>query len=1067
MKKNYLAQLFTFLLLLPLMGWGQQAGSLDRSFNYGMGADYQFNRGTGPNNSTNNLVNRSLIAQPNNKIIIAGNFTHYHGAPRNGIARLNADYGLDHSFNPGSGPNDAIETLALEPNGKIIIGGWFTSYNGVTRNRIARLNEDGSLDLTFIPVTFQYGFIKSIVLQPDGKIIIGGSFSFNGNARGITRLNPDGSLDSIFNQSTEASNVVYSMSLQPDGKIIIGGDFTTFYGAIRNRIARLNADGSLDTTFNPRTGANNKVEAIALQPNGKILIGGRFISYNGDTVNSIARLNTDGSLDTTFNSGSGANSGVYTIALQTDGKVIIGGGFTSINGNSRNRIARLNANGSIDTSFNIGTGVIGVGNYVGTITIQPNGKIFIGGDIELYNNIPTRLYAALNSNGSLVTNFNQGMGANGSVSAISLQQDGKIIIGGTFSRYYGSPRNYIARLNSDGSLDTTFNPGTGPRGGWVETVVLQPDGKIIIGGNFQSYNGININNIARLNTDGSLDSTFNPSTGASSDVNSIALQADGKIIIGGNFLSYNSIIRNRIARLNADGSLDATFNTGTGANERVYSIALQPDNKIIIGGNFTSINGYSKNKIARLNADGSVDTSFNIGTGVIGIGSYVGTIIIQPNSKIIIGGNFNSFNGIVRRQIARLNTNGSLDSTFNTGSILGYLDVPSVNAISLTPNGKLIIGGYFTSINGFSRKRIACLNNDGSLDPSFNPGSGFTNIIESYTTFVSSIIFQRNNKMIIAGNFNVFNNFSTPYIARIHLGSGGCTQPTPPTISGNSTICGGYTTTLTSSVANGNLWSTGDTSQSITVGRAGTYTVNAIAGGCTSAVSAPFVVLNNGPVATTINYDTNSINCLGSRIALTPAGNFEHYLWSNGERTRTINTRYGGTYSVQVANADSCFGSPSPSVSINFGFFWCRVEIYREGLDSISANLWADYYIWYLDGIELLSSNTQKTIPIQGDGVYTFRAVNAGNTSPLSNPIVITSSKKSLAKTVFEVFPNPATDKVTIKTTGSGTLEILNTLGQVIITQPANETNELNLSKLAKGVYTVRFNGGSKILVVK
>jgi hypothetical protein len=290
--------------------------------------------------------------------------------------------------------------------------------------------------------------------------------------------------------------------------------------------------------------------------------------------------------------------------------------------------------------------------------------------------------------------------------------------------------------------------------------------------------------------------------------------------------------------------------------------------------------------------------------------------------------------------------------------------------------------------------------------------------------------------------------------------------PATPIISGDSSLCNGSATRLTSTFPTGNLWSTGDTTQSINVAQAGSYSVRVINGSCTSALSTSFRVVNQGPSSTVINFDTTSNRCLGARLQLTPAGTFAHYYWNTGERTRSIYTRSSGQYSVQVANSDSCFGLPSPPIIIVFDTTWCTVEIYRVGIDSISANVWADYYIWYLDGIELLSSNTLKTIPVQGDGVYTFRAVTGGRMSNGSNPIVITSGKKSLA-TTFEIYPNPATNKVTVNTTGTGTIEIVNTLGQVVITQPAVGTNEINISKLAMGVYTVRFNGSSKMLVVK
>jgi uncharacterized delta-60 repeat protein len=268
---------------------------------------------------------------------------------------------LDLSFNPDDillegvpGANFTVTAIALQPGGKSLIGGFFTDYNGEQSNHIARLHADGTLDMGFDTGMGASGHVWIIALQPDGKILIGGGFtSYNGTPRNrIARLHADGSLDEEFDPGMGTNGSVLAINLQPDGKILIGGSFTSCNGIARNRIARLNANGSLDTGFNPGIGANDDVYGMALQPDGKILISGFFTSYNGTLRNRIARLNADGSLDTGFGLGSGANESVRAIALDPDGKILIGGDFTSYNGTSRNRVARLNADGSLDTSLN-------------------------------------------------------------------------------------------------------------------------------------------------------------------------------------------------------------------------------------------------------------------------------------------------------------------------------------------------------------------------------------------------------------------------------------------------------------------------------------------------------------------------------------------------------------------------------------------------------------------------------------------------------------------------------------------------------------------------------------------
>jgi uncharacterized delta-60 repeat protein len=364
----------------------------------------------------------------------------------------------------------------------------------------------------------------------------------------------DGTLDTTFNPGTGADAAVVSNTLQSDGKIIIVGNLTTYNGTSRNRIARLNTDGTLDTTFNPGTGANVQVISTTLQSDGKIIIGGNFTTYNGTSINRIARLNTDGTLDATFNPGTGASGAVRNITLQSDGKMIIGGDFTTYNGTSRNRIARLNTDGTLDTTFNPGTGA---NILVNSTTLQSDGKIIIGGDFTTYNGTSRNRIARLNTDGTLDTTFNPGTGASGSVGSVNLQSDGKIIIGGFFTTYNGTSRNRIARLNTDGTLDTTFNPGTGADN-LIFFTALQSDGKIIIGGNFTTYNGTSRNRIARLNTDGTLDTTFNPTTGADNNITFITLQSDGKIIITGPFTAYNGVSRNRVARLSTLVPVDTT-----------------------------------------------------------------------------------------------------------------------------------------------------------------------------------------------------------------------------------------------------------------------------------------------------------------------------------------------------------------------------------------------------------------------------------------------------------------------------------------------------------------------------
>ena len=371
-----------------------------------------------------------------------------------------------------------------------------------------------------------------------------------------------GSLDSTFDNGPSSINggLVNTITVQPDGKIIVGGSiyFNKGNGVWTQNITRLNADGTIDTSFKSGTGANDTVKASLLQPDGKIIICGEFYNYDGSYANRIARLNPDGTLDTSFSSGTGPNDDILNISLQADGKIIIGGYLYTYGNTPINRMARLNSDGSLDTSFNLG---LTPEQWVQRTLVLPDGKILVSDNSSGFYN--SRL-VRLNTDGSVDSTFQINRG-DFQIIDIKLQQDGKIIIAGEFRTINGTATSCIARLNTDGTIDTSFNSGlifsydnNGVNlGGFISTISLQPDGKIIIGGWFQKINGIIKNNIARLNADGSLDSTFLPGGGVSglggnSYLVCSALQSDGKIIVGGQFTVYDGVPSNTIVRLNND-----------------------------------------------------------------------------------------------------------------------------------------------------------------------------------------------------------------------------------------------------------------------------------------------------------------------------------------------------------------------------------------------------------------------------------------------------------------------------------------------------------------------------------
>ena len=349
--------------------------------------------------------------------------------------------------------------------------------------------------------------------------------------------------------------------------------------------------GIMDPTYNVGTGANNFVYNVSIQSDQKIIATGIFTQFNAYDRKFITRLNTDGSVDTTFNPMVTNNQSIYKTVIQNDGKIIVGGS----NQNNSGYIVRLNNDGSLDSTFTQPD--MTFSGQPSDISVLPDNKILVAG--YLSNTGKTFQIYRLNPNGSLDDRFNAGnTGANNSISSLLILPDHKILIGGYFTKYNGIDRKGIARLNPDGTLDETFNPGFGVNS-TIFAIERQNDGKILIGGFFTSYNNTPRNFIARINSDGSLDSGFNPEVGANDGVSYINSTFYDKILISGAFTRYNDVDKKYVAVLNSDGSLHNTANDNSFDNA-VNNCVIQNDGKLVCGGYFSNFKGQSSKGLVRI-----------------------------------------------------------------------------------------------------------------------------------------------------------------------------------------------------------------------------------------------------------------------------------------------------------------------------------------------------------------------------------------------------------------------------------------------------------------------------------
>jgi len=656
----------------------------------------------------------SIVVQADGKILAGGAFSNIGGQARNRIARLDATTGLVDSFDPNA--NGDVYAIAVQTDGKILAGGIFAGSNsigGQTRNHIARLEATtGQVD-SFDPNAG--GHVYAIAVQPNGKILAGGVFtSIGGQTRSyIARLDAASGLADSFNPN--ANDTVVSIAMQADGKILVAGFFhgaNSVGGQTRNGIARIDSVTGGADSFDPNAGVIAPVLSIAVEADGKILAGGNFtaLAPNGGaavTRNRIGRLETDGRLDQTLNL-STVDGPILTTAVQPDGKILIGGSFTSVLGVARNKIARLHADGTLDTAFDPNAN-----SDVGSIVVQADGKILAGGNFHGANSIggqPRNYIARLDATTGLADSFDPN--ANFNIWSIAVQADGRILAGGHFSTIGGQTRNYIARLDTTTGLADSFNPNANDG---VLAIVVQADGRILASGFFTNIGGQTRNKIARLDATTGLADSFNPNP--NSGVYTIAVQADGRILAGGSFNGANSIggqARNRIARLDATTGLADSFNPN--ANDTVSSIVVQADGRIIAGGSFngaSSIGGQARNRIARLDATTGLADSFDPNAN-----GLVYSIAVQADGKILAGGSFNGANSIggqTRSRFARLtNDTASLQDLAVTqttitwtggGSSPQFTRVTfeySGDNVNYTPLGKGTAAGSNWTLTGLS-----------------------------------------------------------------------------------------------------------------------------------------------------------------------------------------------------------------------------------------------------------------------------------------------------------------------------------------------------------------------------
>jgi uncharacterized delta-60 repeat protein len=782
------------LALMTLPPAWAASGALDPTFKPGLGVA-----------PVPMLWGRTNYSDSSGKMLITGSFTKIGVYARSGIARLNADGGLDTSFDaPVSGwVNSAILLNPGLPDSQILISsdGLSIPSDSGTYYGLARLNADGKADASFFHTFTSAEGVMSAALQADGKIIVAGyAMSVNGypgQTFYLLRLNADGTVDTSYPMRSAPGAYVAGVWADQNapGQARLFGTIPRFSDPTHvDHMLLLSADGNTVKEGIGDETVNGPILFMTWQGSNTVIVG-PFTKVKGVSMNGIARLLPNGTLDPSFTVGTGANGQVKRV--WTDGtKLVLNGYFTSFNGTPCGHMVRLNYNGSVDGTFGIGTGA---DDRIWNAIKMNDTTWTVMGAFQSFNGSPRNCLASLSSEGVLnsqFASFTPGYSGSPTVYAMQFSPSG-LYIGSNTSGYGGKLHRRVARaLYPGGAPDASWRAGmaSGPGNGvgGIYSMSGQGDGKLVVGGNF-GFGGcyVGCTSLARLlPADGAMDLDFNPvlakTDGSIPNIYMVQVSWDGSghILVGGDFAKIadaDHVMQSRtgIARLNSDGTLDATFTFNPASMPGLTNIVIlgasdDTGGPISVFGKAT-YNGNTCGFIARLLHNGSLDTSFGISQGpvshvVLFNGQVKGAQGDETTGRITVVGEFGKIldggNNPNRNRIARFSPAGILDLSFAPQGP----DGPIYAVVGQYFTDKLFIGGAFTMYNGVARHNIARLKVDGSLDTSFDPGTGADGAVNVM------MYNPQNQKLLIGGSFTTYNGVSRPRIAQI-VAAGGSVIP--------------------------------------------------------------------------------------------------------------------------------------------------------------------------------------------------------------------------------------------------------------------------------------------------
>jgi uncharacterized delta-60 repeat protein len=624
------------------------------------------------------LENLNFTLQADGKIVVWADGT-VEGAPY--IARINSDGSVDTSFNPGYGPNAPITSVAVQSDGKLLVGGYFATFDHFNTPNFVRLNSDGTVDTTFDETGFPSITPTAIIELTNNQILM-----CDGGGRGVWLFNSDGTGATQVGSISGGAEDFTAIALQPDGKVLLGGAFTQYGTNIASGLIRLNSDGSFDSTFSAGSVLDNLgvqgVSTLAVDSAGHIYFCGSNSSENyyfagAQITSGFVRLQSSGSPDLTFAPGGTIPGQVLASARSADGRVFVAGTFLSVNGVVRVGLAAFSSDGTLDTQF---APTIGI-PWAPLPRADP-----------------------------------QQPAAN-----LTILADGSVLLAGTFSPLESVGSGGVVHFMANGALDTSFNP-TFNSGGHVDAVAVLPNGEWVVGGNFTTVAGASRANLAGFSTGGTLDAAFGVMSGTNGPVTLLSVRPSGGLYLAGAFSEVGSERNDSLAALNGDGTVDTTFSASSlAAGTQITSMAPMGDGRLMVA---TLSSGAP---LVRLLATGAPELVFALPS--FGVANFeetqVTALTVDANGRALVGlvdvdqANPNGVRGIPPPAIytyalARFTLSGDLDAEFVAN---GQQSNAAISNLSIGSDGLLVAGGSFASnppSNGISPAPVPLTVFDGS-----------------------------------------------------------------------------------------------------------------------------------------------------------------------------------------------------------------------------------------------------------------------------------------------------------------------------------------------------------------